>query len=68
MQISQRQGGGQSRMKKANLLKREYFNHIRKIICGRNLKVIGQPRPVGPVQLLVASYTVKSNTVNMKCS
>ena len=32
-------------------LEREYFfHHIRKVICGKNLKGIGRPRPVAPAR------------------
>ena len=32
-------------------LKREYFYHMREVIGGTNLKVIGQPGPVRPARL-----------------
>ena len=36
-----------------------FFNHIRKVICGRDLKGIRRPRPVGPARFSL-TMTFKS--------
>ena len=47
-------------------LKREYFYHISEIVCGRNLKQIGQPQPVRPARLSM-TMTLKATRVSNFC-
>ena len=47
-------------------LKREYFYHMREVVYGRNLKEIGQPRPVRPARLSL-TMTLKATRVSNFC-
>ena len=47
-------------------LKREYSYHVREVACGRNLKGIGQPRPVRPARLSL-TMTLKATRVSNFC-
>ena len=47
-------------------LKREYFYHMREVVCGRNLKGIGQPRPVRPARLSL-TMTLRATRVSNFC-
>ena len=45
---------------------REYFYHMREVVCGRNLKGIGQPRPVRPARFSL-TMTLRATRVSNFC-
>ena len=53
----------------ANKIKKGiFFNHVRKVICGRDLKGIRQPLPVGPARfsLTMALNSLKNVSYSLR--